>query len=56
MSDTDHLVWLSFSTVRGTKHLYSFWGANHGKIAPEGCRHATIIGVFDDLGEFSVLD
>ena len=56
MAHADHLIGLTLAAVWGAHDLDGIVIPDHLKIAPEGGRDATVIGVFDHGRELAVLD
>src|SRR5215475_13386768 len=56
MTNTDHLIGLALTAVRGAHDLERILIPNHLKAAPEGRRDATIIGILHHGAQLAVLD
>src|SRR5215472_15882062 len=56
MANTDHLIGLALTAVRGAHDLERILIPDHLEAAPEGCRDTTIVGVLHHAGQLAVLD
>src|SRR5262245_11899787 len=56
MPYADDLIGLTLTAKRRAKHIQGVTIAGHFETAPEGGRHATVIGIFDHASELPILD